>query len=125
MPSKLYQYAQLLNVTPLAASGNSSAPTVPALGVNAMWGIKLHIKLTIGSLTNAQVVAQVLNPDGSTWEDDYVAGALNATSLSTVSNNFALTLFVYGCKSFRVRYTSTGTVTSSALIVDATAYPIL
>lgn len=123
MPTKAIQYPNLLNVTPLAASGNSAGINLPPTSF-ASYGVTLHIKFTLGSLTNATIVPQILNPDGSTWQDLYAQGALSSSGTLTASTNLCMTLHVYGAKQFRVRYASTGTVTSSALVVDATGYQI-
>lgn len=124
MATKYIQYPNLLTVTPLAASGNSTAINLPFTS-QAPYGIILHIKFTLGSLTNATVVPQLLNPDGSTWEDLYMQGAVSGSGTLTASTNLSLWLPAFGCKQFRVRYASTGTVTSSALTVDATGTTIL
>lgn len=123
MPTKAIQYPNLMNLTPLAASGNSTAINLPVTSL-APYGVIVHVKFTIGSLTNAVVFPQVLNPDGSTWEDMYAQGAVSSSGTMAASVNLAFTVFVFGCKQFRVRYTSSGTVTSSALVVDATGYQI-
>lgn len=123
MPTKALQFPNLLNLTPLAASGNSTAINLPATSA-APYGVVIHIKFTIGSLTNATVVPQLLNPDSSTWQDIYVNAAVQSSGALAASTNLAMTILPFGCKQFRCRYTSTGTVTSSALIIDATCFPI-
>jgi len=123
MPTRAIQYPNLLTLTPLAASGNSTAINLPPSSL-VSYGVIIHVKFTLGSLTNATVFPQVLNPDGSTWEDMYAQGAISSTGALVASGNLALTVFVFGCKQFRCRYTSTGTVTSSQLIIDATGFPI-
>jgi hypothetical protein len=123
MPTKALQYPNLLNLTPLAASGNSTAINLPPTS-SAPYGVVIHVKFTIGSLTNATVVPQILNPDGSTWQDVYSGAAIQSTGTMAASTNAALTIFPFGAKQFRCRYTSTGTVTSSALVIDATCFVI-
>lgn len=123
MPTKAIQYPNLLNLTPLAASGNSNPINLPPTSF-VSYGVTIYIKFTVGSLTNATFVPQILNPDGSTWCDYYVANAVNGTGTVTVSTNASLTVHVYGAKQMRVRYTTTGTVTSSAAVIDATGYQI-
>lgn len=124
MPTKAYQYPNLMNLTPLAASGNSTAINLPPTS-QAPYGIVLHIKFTLGSLTNATVVPQILNPDGTTWQDIYVNAAVQSSGTLTANTNLCMTIFPFGAKQFRVRYATTGTVTSSALVVDATGFLIL
>jgi hypothetical protein len=124
MATKYLQYANLMNLTPLAASGNSTAINLPFTS-QAPYGVILHIKFTLGSLTNAAVIPQLLNPDGTTWEDLYMQGAVSGSGTMAASTNLSLWLPAFGCKQFRVRYTATGTVTSSQLIVDATGTIIL
>ena len=123
MPTKALQYPNLLTVTPLAASGNSTAINLPPTS-SAPYGVVVHVKFTLGSLTNATVIPQILNPDGSTWQDIYVNAAVQSTGAMAASTNACFTIFPFGAKQFRVRYTSTGTVTSSALTVDATCFVI-
>lgn len=113
MPSLPFVLPQPLNLTPLAASGNSAAISLPPRSANM--AVTFHGKLTIGSLTNAQVFLQALNPDGTTWAD--VVG--QNTAVLTANANFALSALLPGVKQVRCRYTSTGTVTSSALVLDA------
>lgn len=119
MPSFPFVMPQPLNLTPLAASGNSAAISLPPR--SATMKATFHIKFTLGSLTNCQVIAQALNPDGATWQDIVVgAGGLLGTAVLVASNNLALQVEAPGVKQLRVRYTTTGTVTSSALVIDAT-----
>lgn len=119
MPSFPFVMPQPLNLTPLAASGNSAAISLPPRSSNM--AVTFHGKLTIGSLTNAQIFMQALNPDGSTWADIVVgAGGILGTALLTVSTNFVLSAILPGVKQVRCRYTTTGTVTSSVLVLDAT-----
>lgn len=126
MPTKALQYPNLLTIptgTGLSASGNSTAINLPPTS-SAPYGVVIHVKFTLGSLTNAVVIPQILNPDGSTWGDVYSGAALQSTGTMTVSTNAAMTIFPFGAKQFRVRYTSSGTATSSALVVDATCFVI-
>ena len=107
---------QPLNLTPLAASGNSTALVLNPKSADMMcvW----HIKFTLGSLTNCTVTIQILNPDGSTWQS--LNGAQYTTGAMTVSTNTAIPVVCSGVKSVRATYTTTGTVTSSQLIIDCT-----
>lgn len=120
MPSNPFVLPQPLNLTPLAASGNSNAVSLPPRSINM--AVTFHIKFTLGSLTNAQFIVQALNPDGTTWQDVIVgAGGLLGTALLVASANQAvIAVLAPGVKQLRVRYTSTGTVTSSAVVIDAT-----
>ncbi len=125
MPTKPLTFPNLLTLTPLLASGNSIAPNLPTTS-SAPYGIVLHVKFTLGSLTNCIITPQVLNPDGATWEPVYALGAASATGLTlTASGNAALFIAPFGCKQFRVAYTTSGATTSSQLIIDATALVIL
>ena len=124
MPTKLLQYPNLLTLTPLAASGNSAAINLPVTS-SVPYGVIIHVKFTLGSLTNCTVTPQLLNPDGSTWEDIYAQGAISSTGALIASASLALYIAPFGCKQFRVRYATTGTVTSSQLIIDATCNVIL
>src|SRR6266498_3861970 len=109
MPS--FPYVQnLLNLTPLAASGNSSPISLPPR--SATMNAVVHIRFTKGSLTNGSFFVQALNPDGSTWSD-----MLNlASGTLTADTNMAIPVNAAGVKQVRVRYATTGTVTSSAVV---------
>jgi hypothetical protein len=119
MPSIPYVMPQLLNLTPLAASGNSNPISLPPR--SATCAVVFHIKFTKGSLTNGQVFVQALNPDGSTWAD-LIGGGSTVLSTGTLSadTNIAIYCVAAGAKQLRCRYTTTGTVTSSVLVIDAT-----
>lgn len=114
MPSFPFVMPQLLNLTPLAASGNSAAVSLPPRSANM--AVTVHVKFTKGSLTNATFFLQALNPDGTTWGD--VIGA--ATAAVTADTNAAISAILPGVKQVRVRYVTTGTVTSSQAVIDAT-----
>lgn len=116
MPSFPYVMPQLMNLTPLAASGNSNPVSLPPRSANM--AVTIHIKFTKGSLTNATFIVQALNPDGSTWQD--LVGAAYTTGALTADSSLAIPVLLSGVKQVRVRYTSTGTVTSSAAVIDAT-----
>lgn len=122
MPSLPFVLPQPLNIptgTGLSASGNSTAISLPPKSANM--AVTFHIKFTVGSLTNAQFIVQALNPDGATWEDVVGPnGSLLGTALITTSQNLAVSALLPGVKQARVRYTSTGTATSSGVVVDAT-----
>jgi hypothetical protein len=114
MPSFPFVFSNALNVTPMLASGNSTAVSLPPRSANM--AVVAHCKFTVGSLTNATIKLQALNPDGTTWED--VVG--QTTGAITASGNYALSAVLAGVKQVRVAYSTTGTTTSSALIVDFT-----
>lgn len=119
MPSNPFVYPQLLNLTPLAASGNTNPISLPprSLAMN----VTFHIKFTLGSLTNAQFFVQALNPDGTTWQDMVSdAGGLISTAVLTANQNQAIPVYAPGVKQLRIRYVSSGTVTSSAVVIDTT-----
>jgi hypothetical protein len=119
MPSLPFVLPQPLNLTPLAASGNSAAISLPPRSANM--AVTFNIKFTVGSLTNAQFIVQALNPDGTTWQDVVTgAGALVGTAVLTANANQALSVLLPGVKQVRMRYTSTGSTTSSAVVIDAT-----
>lgn len=119
MPSFPFVFPQLMNLTPLAASGNSNPINIPPKSGSML--VVVHIKFTLGSLTNASFTVQALNPDGSTWESMILAGSTAlGTGTITASGNYALGAICSGVKQIRVTYTTTGTVTSSAAIIDAT-----
>ncbi len=117
MPSTPFVFPQPLNIpaaTGLSASGNSNPVSLKNKSVNM--AVTFHIKFTLGSLTNATFVAQVLNPDTSTWED-YNTGT---TGTLTANSNVAIPVSCPGALQARVRYASTGTATNSAVVIDAT-----
>lgn len=114
MPSFPFVYSNALNVTTLAASGNSAAVSLPPRSANM--AVVAHCKVTIGTSTGIVVKLQALNPDGSTWED--VQGQTSASL--TASANLALSAVLAGVKQVRVAYTAAGTTTTSGLVVDFT-----
>lgn len=116
MPSFAFVMPQPLNLTPLAASGNSGTINLPPKTSNM--AVTIHGKFTLGSLTNATFTVQALNPDGTTWAN--LVGAQYTTGVLTANTNFAIPVLAPGCKQLRVAYTSTGTVTGSAIVIDAT-----
>jgi len=116
MPSNPFVLPQPLNLTPLAASGNSNPISLPPRSINM--AVTFHIKFTKGSLTNAAFTIQALNPDGSTWAS--LIGAQYTTGTLSADTNCVLTALLPGVKQVRIAYTSTGTVTSSAVVIDAT-----
>jgi predicted phage tail protein len=119
MPSFPYVMPQMLNLTPLAASGNSSAISLPPRSANM--AVTVQVKFTKGSLTNGQVILQALHVDGATWLDVVTgAGALVGTAVLTADSSLAFSAILPGVKQVRCRYATTGTVTSSALVIDAT-----
>lgn len=119
MPSSVFTYASPLVLTPLAASGNSTAVSLPPK--SQYMGVTFHIKFTLGSLTNATFTVQALNPDGATWQNLLTAtGAAYSTGALAASANVALAVAAPGCKQLRVAYISSGTVTSSAVTIDCT-----
>lgn len=119
MPSFPYVMPQMLNLTPLAASGNSAAVSLPPRSANM--AVTIQVKFTKGSLTNCQVILQALAVDGSTWLDVVTgAGSLVGTATLTADTTQAFSALLPGVKQVRCRYTTTGTVTSSALVIDCT-----
>jgi hypothetical protein len=80
-----------------------------------------HIKFTIGSLTNATFTLQALNPDGVTW-GTVLSGAGTAVSTGALvaNGNYALSVPTPGVKQLRVAYVTTGTLTSSGVVIDCT-----
>lgn len=119
MPSFPFVLPQMLNLTPLAASGSSGVANLPPRSANM--AATIHIKFTIGSLTNASFTVKALNPDGTTFETIIGNGSTAlGTGVITASGNFAFPILVPGVKQLRVDYTTTGTVTGSAAIIDCT-----
>lgn len=120
MPSLAYVFPQLMNLTPLLASGNSNAISLPPRSSNSL--VTVHMKLTLGSLTNMQFTIVALNPDGSTFAQLIGVGTTPmGTGVIAASGNYAFTFSVAGVKQIRVAYVTTGVTTSSAAIIDATA----
>lgn len=119
MPSIPFVLPQPLNIptgTGLSASGNSNAISLPPRSANM--AVTIHGKFTKGSLTNAAFFVQALNPDGSTWAD--LVGSQYASGTLTADGQFCIPVLLPGVKQVRVRYTSTGTATGSAIVIDAT-----
>jgi hypothetical protein len=119
MPSNIFVYPQLLNLTPLLASGNTVGLSLPPRSLTQ--SLTFHIKFTLGSLTSAQFFVQALNPDGTTWADlQSDSGGSMSTAVLSATANVALPCFAPGVKQLRMRYVATGTLTSSAVVIDTT-----
>lgn len=107
--------SQLLNLTPLVAGSaqfSSALNVVPRCGVGL---VVMQCNFTLGTLTNVVLTPQCLGSDGNWY--DYVALATAALVASTFA---AIGVIVAGTKQVRMKYVATGTVTSSALVVNAT-----
>lgn len=119
MPSFPFVMPQMLNLTPLAASGSSAVVNLPPRSADML--ATIHIKFTLGSLTNAAFTIKALNPDGSTFETIIGNGTTPlGTGTLTANGNFAFPVLVPGVKQLRVDYTTTGTATGSAAVIDCT-----
>lgn len=119
MPSFPFVLPQMLNLTPLAASGSSAVVSLPPRSADML--ATIHIKFTLGSLTNAAFTIKALNPDGTTFETIIGNGSTAlGTGTITASGNFAFPVLVPGVKQLRVDYVTTGTVAGSAAIIDCT-----
>jgi hypothetical protein len=118
MPSFPFVMPQVMNTSPLAASGNSNP--VSLIQKSANMAVTFHIKFTLGSLTNGVFTVQALNPDGATWGTVFAAGGSYASGTLASSTNLAITVLAPGVKQLRVAYTTTGTVIGSGAVIDAT-----